>query len=36
MRVEAFVDGENAFCFDGFEETVEEVGVEVSCLVVHS
>lgn len=34
--IEALVDGQQAFGFDGFDEAVEEVGVEVTGLVVHA
>lgn len=36
VREEAFVDGEQAFCFDGLGEAVEDAGVEVASLVVHA
>ena len=36
VRQEALVDGQEAFCFDGFDEAVEDAAVEIARLVVHA
>ena len=35
MCEEAFVDGQESFGFDGFDQAVEDAAVEIARLVVH-